>query len=82
MFLAEEVTARQELGISASTPFPADAEAVRGAKECLSRMMRPGSAYKPSVHQARIAANLDLAQLRQRSRSFRHLESAVLRVIN
>ena len=79
LFLSEQVAARDKLSISGE--FPVNPEAIRGAKEWLSANMPPGRAYKETVDQAAISAQIDLDILRQRSRSFRHLESAFLSLI-
>lgn len=51
-------------------------ENIRGAKEQLSTCMR-GTSYKETRDQVKLIAGLDLACLRARSRSFRHLEKTI-----
>ena len=79
LFLTEQAAARDKLAIAG--PFPKNVDAVRGAKEWLSAQMPPGRAYKETSDQAALTAQLDLHVLRQKSRSFRHLESAFLSLI-
>ena len=79
LFLAEQTAAREKLLIEGA--FPANVEAIRGAKEWLSAAMPTGRAYKETLDQAAITAQLNLTVLRQKSRSFRHLESAFLSLI-
>lgn len=63
--------------------FPTEPETIRGAKEWLSKARpSPGSAYKETVHQAKITAHLDLELLREKSADFAHLERSVLKLIN
>ncbi len=50
-------------------------EEPRGVKELLSRFMRTGRRYKPTLDQARFTATIDPDRLRRKCRSFRHLES-------
>jgi hypothetical protein len=53
----------------------ADHELIRGAKERLSRHMRSGKSYKETLDQPKFVSAVDFARLRERCRSFRHLES-------
>ncbi len=55
-----------------------DHEAIRGAKQYLSRHMKSGRAYKEVRDQARFTSALDFERLRTHSRSFRHFESTLL----
>lgn len=52
-----------------------DCEAKRGAKEWLSRRMKPGKRYKETRDQVRFLQQLDFDRLRVSSRSYRHFES-------
>ncbi len=54
-----------------------DHEAPRGAKEKLSGYMKKGKSYKETRDQAKFVSVLDFDRLRERCRSFRHLESLV-----
>lgn len=83
IFLAEKHCLVQ-LGISAQvhTNIPPDAESVRGAKGLISRLMPYGRAYKETVHQAQLTAKLDLSIALQESRSVRHINDALLALIN
>ena len=81
-FLWDEVGTRKVLPSTAKgTVFPANPEEIRGAKEWLSRAQPSGIAYKPTVHQAKLAAAVDLNILRVKSPSYQRLESALLRLI-
>jgi hypothetical protein len=83
LFLAEQRAAQQVLtALPDGLMFPDDPEAVRPAKEWLSRNMPKGSAYKPSVHQAPITARLDLTRLEEASPSYRHLKRSVERLLH
>lgn len=80
LFLIDETATRKVFpDIPTKTLFPENPGNIRGAKEWLSKARpSPGSAYKETVHQAKITAQLDLELLRARSRDFAHLERAVL----
>lgn len=82
LFLCDEMGTRKVLpSIIKSTVFPANPEEIRPAKEWLSRAQPSGTAYKPTVHQAKLAAAVDLKVLRAKSPSYQRLESALLRLI-
>lgn len=78
LFLAEKNTARVVLGIDDKFEFPSNPNLIRDAKGILSRALPKGRAYKETVHQEKIAAQIDLDILRNVSSDFRHLEKAVL----
>jgi|CXWL01.1.fsa_nt_gi hypothetical protein len=78
LFLAEQQCLVSQLGVPATSRFPDDPESIRGAKEYISRLMPAGLAYKESVHQARLTGHIDLNEARRTSRSFRHLEKALV----
>ncbi|MGH8628466.1 MAG: DUF4276 family protein [Gammaproteobacteria bacterium] len=80
LFLAEKNATCAALSLSQDLEFPADPERVRDAKGWLSRKLPSGQAYKPTVHQAKISAQLDLSRLRAASPSFRHFEKAILQL--
>lgn len=80
IFLAERMCLG-ELGIPADAVLPQNPEGVRGAKQLISRLMPYGTAYKETVHQARLTARLDLDVARNNSRCLRHLEAAFLDLI-
>jgi Domain of unknown function (DUF4276) len=78
LFLADPETTRFVFkDIPATTAFPEDPERVRNAKGWLSQVRPKGSAYKPTQHQQKLAALIDLARLRSRSPSFVQFETAV-----
>ncbi|KXB29191.1 hypothetical protein AT959_18570 [Dechloromonas denitrificans] len=84
LFLIDETATRKVFpDIPAKTSFPENPENIRGAKEWLSKA-RPssGSAYKETVHQAKITAHLNFELLRARSSDFAHLERAVVELAN
>jgi len=60
--------------------FPSAPETVRDAKGEISRALPTGYAYKPTVHQAKLSAAINLTLLRQHSPSFHRLEQAVLQL--
>lgn len=83
LFLHDETATRTVFpDIPKNVSFPTIPEAIRGAKEWISKQLPSGRAYKETVHQAKITAHLDLAVLLQKSRDFAHLENAVMRLIN
>ena len=83
LFLSEPDATRSVLKeIPKTTAFPEDPETIRGAKEWLSRAMPSGYAYKETVHQAKLAAAVDLDYLRTSSASYRHLEKSILSLVN
>jgi len=83
LFLADEATTRSTFGdIPESFKFPADPEIVRDAKGFLSNARPSGSTYKPTMHQAKLASQLNLTTLRERSASFRRFEESLLRLVN
>lgn len=53
---------------------PNDPEAVRGAKEALSKIMK--SRYKETIHQSRFTSAIDVNDLYKSSRSFRRMVRA------
>ena len=80
LFLFDPETTRACLQIANDIAFPDQPEELRGVKGWLSRVMGEGRAYKETVDQEQITARLDLDVIRPRSRSFRHLESALRRL--
>jgi hypothetical protein len=83
LFLADHETTRTVFpDIPQTTAFPQNPEAVRGAKEWLSKARPKGLAYKESTDQAKITSQLNLDRLRQRSPSFRRFETALLNLLN
>ncbi len=82
LFLADHETTRQVFSdIPADLNFPDDPERVRDAKGWISNARPKGLAYKPTQHQAKLAAQVDLNRLRTRSPSFRRFEKAIHRLI-
>ena len=53
-------------------------EEIVGAKGYISRHMKANKSYKPTRDQVKFTSALDLDRLREKSRSFRHLESTLL----
>ena len=62
--------------------LPAHPEAIRGAKEWISKNLPKGHAYKPTVDQVRLCAKLNLARLQQTSNSYARFEMAVANLLN
>jgi hypothetical protein len=82
LFLADEETTRRVLAdIPADVPFPSNPESVRDAKGWLSTARPKGSAYKPTIHQEKLAVQLNINSLRARSDSFARFENALLRLV-
>lgn len=82
LFLAEVAAAKHVLGIDEALTFPLNPEGIRDAKGWLSRALPKGVAYKETVHQEKIAAQLDFHVLRARSDSFEHLERSLLYLVD
>ena len=79
LFLADEHTTRAAFpDIPADLPFPMDPEAIRDAKGWLSWARPKGAAYKPTMHQAKLASQVDIKALRERSPSFIRFEQSLL----
>ena len=53
-------------------------EEIVGAKGYISRRMKANKSYKPTRDQVKFTSALDFNRLREKSRSFRHLESTLL----
>ena len=66
--------------IAATTRFPESPESIRDAKGWLSDAQPSGAAYKPTAHQAKVVAHLNLEALAILSPSYKRLEAAVLRL--
>ncbi len=81
LFLASPEITRDCLGIAPNVHFPENAENIRGAKQWLSRHMPSGSAYKETIHQPILAAQLDVANLAEKSKSFLHLKMTLERLL-
>lgn len=81
LFLADPETTRQVLGIQPNVVFPEAPEAVRDAKGWLTRHMQSGERYRVTIDQERLAAQVNLDTLRNRSPSFRHLERSIDRLV-
>lgn len=82
IFLSDPETTRQVLPrIRDNYSFPTDPEGIRDAKGELSSAQERGWSYKPTVHQAKLSAQVNLPLIRQRSASYRRLEDAVLSLI-
>ena len=81
LFLAETQAATNVLALPPNTEFPDIPETIRDTKGWLSKALPKGSSYKPTVHQAKITAHLNFEKLRETSSDFRHLENALLHLI-
>lgn len=82
LFLSNETATRSVLkSIPAVTEFPENPESIRGAKEWLSAAMPKGFSYKPTVHQPKITAALNLNHLLEHSPSYTHLDRALARLV-
>jgi Domain of unknown function (DUF4276) len=78
LFLWEERPLRHVFpNMKRDARLPDDPEGVRDAKGCISAMLPTGYMYKPTTHQARLTAVVDLELLASRSRSFQRLESGL-----
>ena len=79
-FLAAAESLRGVRGLGAEMAPPADPEAVQGAKEWLSARMPGATSYKPTRHQAALAAVLDMEAAR-RAQSFDKLYREMERLL-
>lgn len=82
LFLCDAESTRSVFrSIPAHMDFPTNPETIRGAKEWLSNAMPKGVSYKPTVHQGKVSAALNLNTLAENSPSFIHLDHALQRLI-
>lgn len=82
LFLCDPATTRAVLPrIRSDYAFPEFPESIRDAKGELSSAQEKGWSYKPTVHQAKLSAQVDLPLLRLTSPSYRRLETAILSLI-
>jgi len=79
-FLGSKDSLRGVRGIKPDANAPADPEAIRGAKERLSRNMI-GQNYVPVDDQPAFAARMDLDQALKRCASFRRLAAGLERIL-
>jgi hypothetical protein len=79
-FLAAAQSLSGKRGLRQGLLPPPDPEAIRGAKEWLSRNMVPGRKYSPSVDQTALVASMDLTAARS-CRSFDRLCREIERLI-
>lgn len=82
LFLAEEEALRNFYALKPDVQIPPEAISRRNAKGEISKLLPANRAYKETTDQAKIAARLDLARCRKISRDFRHLEKAILDLMN
>ncbi len=81
LFLWDAEATRQALAlIPESKEFPSQPESIRDAKGWLSDAQPSGAAYKPTAHQAKVTAQLNLEKLALCSPSYQRLEAAVLKL--
>lgn len=81
LFLADPASIRSTLNLRDSILFPDDPETIRDAEGWLSQAMPRGFAYKPTIHQSKLTAKINLARVRDASPSFWHFEKAVLSLV-
>jgi len=79
-FIAAAQSLSGKRGLRRELLPPSDPEAIRGAKEWLSRNMVPGRKYSPSIDQAAFVAGMDLVAARS-CRSFDRLCREIERLI-
>jgi hypothetical protein len=83
LFLHDENATRHVFpDLAKGKPFPSSPEKIRDAKGWISERLPSGMAYKETVHQEKITAQLNLDLLRQKSKDFAHLERAILKLID
>ena len=83
LFLTDHETTRKVFpDIREAQAFPANPEGIRDAKGWLSQARPKGYAYKPTQHQKRLTAQVDLFRLRARSPSYARFELAVGSLLN
>lgn len=82
IFLFDENCVRNVLpAVRPEYVFPLAPETIRDAKGELSTALPKGWSYKPTVHQAKLSANVNLELLLEASPSFQRLQTAVLNLI-
>ena len=69
-FLAAADSIAGKHGIDAKAAAPADPEAVRGAKEWLTKRMPAGQSYRPTRHQATLTKEFNMDAARRAAPSF------------
>jgi hypothetical protein len=69
-FLAAAPSLAGRQGLPAQLDPPDDAEAIRGAKEWLTRARTDGHPYRPTIDQAALASSFDMTMARANSPSF------------
>jgi hypothetical protein len=78
LFLSDHETTKKVFpDIPVDLRFPTKPEGIRDAKGWISNARPRGLAYKPTQHQQRLAAQVDLERLRSRSPSFVRFEAAI-----
>lgn len=78
LFLAEKQATKALFSIDDKFTFPTNVKSIRDAKGVITSALPRGWAYKETVHQEKIAAQLNLDILRDVSADYRHLEKSVL----
>jgi hypothetical protein len=76
-FLASLESLRGHCRISPDACSPIEPEARRNAKGMLEEFMPRGASYSPTIHQGKLTAVADLAQMHRRNRSFRKFTKAL-----
>lgn len=76
-FLASLESLRGKRQINKTACSPKDPESIRDAKGMLSQEMPLGNSYLATVDQAKLSAAFDMRQAYRKSRSFKHLVSAL-----
>jgi hypothetical protein len=80
-FLAaiESLRGKREIDMQAIPPN--DPEAIRGAKERITKFMPTGRSYSETIDQAKLTAAFDFSSAYRRSRSFRKMAKAIAELL-
>lgn len=80
-FLAAIESLRAVRGVHVDASVDRNPDSIRGAKEAIKRLRSP-AIYSPTVDQPAFVSAMDLAQARQKSRSFCHCWSQIMQLLS
>jgi hypothetical protein len=81
LFLADEQMTRRYFEIPPAIAWPMNPEQIRDAKGTLSKLLPKGQSYKPTLHQDKLSARINLAMDDADCPSLGHLKRAVARLV-
>lgn len=71
------VASAETMGLSTMAPYQGNVDELRSPKSWIDNQLPPGQRYKETTNQVKMTAKINLELARQRSRSFRRLQSAL-----